>query len=303
MAKRAPVGSLDRFEAGTFEHGGKTRQVFRRGTGPAVLVIAEMPGITPRVLGFAERVADLGCTAVLPHLFGDPGRDPVAGGKAASIRYLVSSVVPTCVSREFVTLATGRTSPVVEWLRALARHEHGRCGGPGVGAVGMCFTGGYALALSTIPEVVAPVLAQPSLPAPFGARRKAAIDISPEDMAVVEERCAAGLRVVGLRFEGDRLVPAARFAALQERLGAAFVAVDLPDGSAHPDAIGPPHSTLTEHVVDEPGERTHDALELVLRHFADHLLTPPATGDPAGDPGDGTEPAAGTGVEAAVDGE
>jgi len=272
MAHEAPVSTIDRFEADTFEHAGKARQVFRRGTGPAVLVIAEMPGITPRVLGFAERVADLGCTAVLPHLFGQPGRDIRSGGKAAAAGYLLSSLVPACVSREFVMLATGRTSPVVEWLRALARHEHRRLGGPGVGAVGMCFTGGYALALSTIPEVVAPVLAQPSMPVTIGRRRRHNIDISPDDLAVVKDRCAHGLRVVGLRFAGDRLVSADRFAFLREQLGDAFVSVELPDDAAHPDTPGPPHSTLTEHLVDDPGTPTRDALDLVLAHFRENLL-------------------------------
>ena len=274
MAHEAPASTIDRFDADTFEHGGKARRVFRRGSGPAVLVIAEMPGITPRVLGFAERVADLGCTAVVPHLFGEPGRDPLADGRAATVRYLVSSLVPACVSREFVVLATGRTSPVVDWLRALARHEHRRCGGPGVGAVGMCFTGGFALAMSTIPEVVAPVLAQPSLPLTVGRRRRRTIDISPEDLAVVRDRCAEGLRVLGLRFEGDRLVGADRFAFLREQLGDAFVAVELPDEAAHPDAPGPAHSTLTEHLVDRPGTPTHDALTQVLDHFRTNLLTP-----------------------------
>lgn len=276
MAHEAPASTIDRFDTDTFEHAGKARRVFRRGSGPAVLVIAEMPGITPRVLGFAERVADLGCTAVLPHLFGEPGRDIRSGGKLGAARYLVSSLVPACVSREFVMLATGRTSPVVEWLRALARHEHERLGGPGVGAVGMCFTGGYALALSTIPEVVAPVLAQPSMPVTIGRRRRHNIDISPDDLAVVKDRCANGLRVVGLRFEGDRLVSADRFRFLREQLGDAFVGVELPDDAAHPDTPGPPHSTLTEHLVDTPGTPTHDALDLVLTHFREHLLTPGA---------------------------
>src|SRR3954467_8681782 len=126
--------ALDGFEKTTFSHGGKERDVYRIGTGPAVIVISEMPGITPNVAGFARRVADIGCTAVLPHLFGDPGRSP---GILHSMRTLTWG----CVSREFATWATGATSPVIEWLRALAQQVHGECGGPGVGVVGMCFTG------------------------------------------------------------------------------------------------------------------------------------------------------------------
>ena len=122
------------FERSDFTYNGTTRTVYRRGTGPAVIVIAEIPGITPKVLDFARKVADLGCTAVLPHLFGIPGLDPNASNLAALKG--MASVVPACVSKEFTLLATGKTSPVVDWLRALARSEHERCGGPGVGAIG-----------------------------------------------------------------------------------------------------------------------------------------------------------------------
>jgi len=250
-----------------FTHGGETRELLRIGSGPAVIVIAEMPGITPKVLEFAQRVADLGCTAVLPVLFGTPGREPsLSVGNAATM-------LRACVSREFTVWATGKTSPVVDWLRALAASEHERCGGPGVGAVGMCFTGGYALAMATHASMVAPVLSQPSLPLPITPAQKRAIDISPGELDQVKHRCAHdGLKVVGLRFKGDKFVPAQRFAFLREQLGDAFVAVELEDADANPDGLIPPHSVLTEHLIDEPGQPTRAALDLVLDHFRTRLL-------------------------------
>lgn len=126
---------LTGFDRGAFTHDGTTRRLLRRGTGPAVIVMAEIPGITPKVLEFAARVADLGCTAVLPVLFGTPGRDahPAAHGRLNSARYTAASMWKVCVSREFTVLATGRTSPVVTWLRALAADEHERCGAPASG--------------------------------------------------------------------------------------------------------------------------------------------------------------------------
>src|SRR5688572_19342232 len=127
-----PDDSLEDFERSTFTHEGKTRAVFRKGTGPAVIVISEIPGITPKVAGFARRVVDIGCTAVMPHLFGDPGRDPYGGGMRGATTYLAQTIVPVCISREFTVLATGKSSPVIDWLRALAGAEHARCGGPGV---------------------------------------------------------------------------------------------------------------------------------------------------------------------------
>lgn len=266
---------LTDFEHTTFSHEGKTRQVFRLGIGPAVIVIAEMPGISPKVVEFARRVSDIGCSAVLPHLFGVPGKDPAPGGKVtlSGVGQALSSLVPACVSREFTTLAVGRTSPVVAWLRALAASEHDRCGGPGVGAVGMCFTGGYALAMAADDRLLAPVLSQPSMPLGITRDRKRNIDISPEDLTKVKDRCAnQGLQVLGLRFKGDRLVPGARFEFLRDHLGDAFIGVELETADANPDAAISPHSVLTEHLVDEPGSATRAALDQVLDLFRTRLL-------------------------------
>ncbi|MEV5483464.1 MULTISPECIES: dienelactone hydrolase family protein [Streptomyces] len=266
---------LTGFDRSTFTHDGHTRRILRRGTGPAVIVMAEIPGITPKVLEFAERVAAIGCTAVLPVLFGKPGRDahPAAHGRLNSALYTASSMWQVCVSREFTVLATGKTSPVVTWLRALAAHEHRRCGGPGVGAVGMCLTGGFALAMATDERLLAPVVSQPSLPLALTRSRAGTIDVSAEDLAAVRGRCErAGLRVMGLRFRGDRLVPGDRFAFLRRELGAAFTAVELDDSAAHPDAVLPPHSVLTEHLIDAPGQPTRAALDEVLDLFRTRLL-------------------------------
>jgi dienelactone hydrolase len=272
---RAPAGVLSSFAATTFTQDGVTHRLLRKGTGPAVIVITEMPGISPQVLGFADRIVAVGCTAVLPDLFGTAGRDPLAGGlpnRLAGLRTLVGA----CISREFTVLAAGRSSPVTHWLRGLAVQEHQRCGGPGVGVVGMCFTGGFALAMAADPVVVAPVLSQPSLPLPIRAARKCNIDCSDADLAVVARRCAGtGLRVLGLRFEGDPLVPAERFAFLRQRLGDGFIAVTLNQDDGHPDGPLPRHhSVLTTDLIDEPGEPTHAALTQVLDLLTAKLRVP-----------------------------
>jgi dienelactone hydrolase len=266
---------LHDFEADTFTHGGDSRTVLRKGTGPAVIVIAEMPGITPKVAHFARKVADIGCTAVMPHLFGTVGKDPLAGSRLSTATYILGSMARACVSREFTVLATGRTSPVVNWLRALAAHEHERCGGPGVGAIGMCFTGGYALAMATDDRLLAPVLSQPSLPmAPTKSARRG-IDISPADLDKVKHRCLHdGLTVLGMRFTTDKLVPAERFQFLKDELGDAFIAVELPGDAANPDSPMPAHSVVTEHLIDEPGQPTREALDRVLDLYRTRLLSP-----------------------------
>jgi len=158
--------ALEGLERESFEADGKRRDVYRIGSGPAVVVIAELPGVTPLVAQFGRLVAAAGCTAVLPVLFGEPGREPTFG-------YTLQSLGPACISREFTCWALKRTSPITVWLRKLAGHEHERCGGPGVGVVGMCFTGGFALAMMVDDIVVAPVLSQPSLPFPVSKKHQA----------------------------------------------------------------------------------------------------------------------------------
>ena len=169
-------------------------------------------------------------------------------------------------------LATGRTSPVIDWLRALARHEHQRCGGPGVGAVGMCFTGGFALGMMVDDVVVAPVLSQPSLPFPVTRAQRRDVGLSDQDVRRVQERAVAGCQVLGLRFTGDRASPPARFEHLRELLGDAFIGVELDSSPGNPH--GHPktaHSVLTEHLDDRPGTPTRAALDQVLAFFTQRL--------------------------------
>jgi dienelactone hydrolase len=272
----APLGDLASFAKEDFTHEGVTHPVYRKGHGPAVIVITELPGLSPQVLGFADRAVALGCTAVLPNLFGTAGRDPLAGGKVGSTIYGFRSIAGCCISKEFTVLATGKSSPVITWLRALARSEHERCGGPGVGVVGMCFTGGFALAMAVDDTVLAPVLSQPSLPFGVSKRHRHSIDTSPSDLATVAQRCSAeGLRVLGLRFKGDTFVPAERFDYLREQLGDGFVAVELEQADGNPgDPLKRHHSVLTGGLVDEPGQPTRAALDQVIDLFRTKLLAP-----------------------------
>lgn len=266
--------ALAGFDAAVFDAEGMSHRYYRLGTGPAVIVIAEIPGITPKVIDFARRVAAAGCTVYLPSLFGTDGADVNPTGvtdmpRAAGVA--VKALGKVCVSREFTVLATGKSSPVVRWLRALAAKAHEECGGPGVGAVGMCLTGGFALAMAVDDRMLAPVLSQPSLPLGITSGRRNTIDISAADLETVKVRCGKGLQVLGARFEGDLMSPGGRFDFLRRELGDAFLAVELPDDTANPDAAIPPHSVLTEHLIDEPGQPTRDTLDRVLEFFRTKL--------------------------------
>lgn len=258
--------TLDDFAEDSFTSEGATKSVLRTGNGPAVIVVSEIPGITPLVADFGRRVAAVGCTAVLPSLFGAPGKEP-------SGPYAAATLVRACIAREFATMALGRTSPVTAWLRALAAQEHERCGGPGVGAVGMCLTGGFALAMMVDDTVVAPVLSQPSLPLPLRRAAKRDLGISDADLNRVRERVDGGVSVLGLRFTNDRLCPAERFDRLRHELGDGFIAVEIDSSPGNPSGLKQnAHSVLTEDLVDTPGHPTRDALDQVLDLFRHRLL-------------------------------
>ena len=238
---------LDSWVLGEHSFGGTTHPTYRKGEGPGVIVIHEIPGVTPAVIGFGEEVVAAGFTVVMPSLFGTPE----APKNSVTIAKTLGRV---CVSREFTKLATNVTTPIAGWLRSLARELHDELGGPGVGALGMCFTGGFALAMMVDTSVVAPVLAQPSAPFAIGGKRSADLNLSPGDLAVVKERAAAGCEVLGLRYKKDPAV-GTRFRTLERELDGAFIKVEL-------DGIG--HSTVTEH-------RQQQGVDRVLSFFEEKL--------------------------------
>ena len=242
------------------------RTVFRGGSGPAVIVIHEIPGLHPLVVGFGRRVIAAGMTVYLPSLFGEPGRELSAG-------YTVGAIARACVSREFATWATRKTSPIVTWLRALARDAHAACGGPGVGAIGMCLTGGFALAMMVDNTVVAPVLSQPSMPFPVSRAHRCDLGISDADLAQVRARCAAGTPVMGLRFTGDWTSPAERFERLRQELGDRFIGIEIDSRPGNPHGIPRgAHAVVTGDLVDAPGHPTRIALDRVIGFFRERLV-------------------------------
>jgi dienelactone hydrolase len=253
------------------------KRVYVAGSGPAVIVMTEMPGISPQVARFARWVRDAGFTVYMPSLFGSDGAVPLAEEGEAIMRR-------ACISAEFRAFANkkgaNKSSPVTLWLRALARLAHAQCGGPGVGAIGMCFTGNFALTMMLEPAMLAPVLCQPSLP----FDDPAGLEIGPDELAAVRQRLERDdLTVMAYRFEGDRFCKAERFAAYTEALGGRFVARILPDSAANRDHLNPffeqvvasPHSVVTAHLIDAAGQPTIAARDEILSFFQ-RRLTPPA---------------------------
>ena len=255
------TSALDDFTRFDFDDGRWTREVYRIGSGPAVIVIHEVPGLHPGVLAFARDVAAAGMTVFCPSLFGRPGKMVTRG-------YAIGEILKNiCVRREFSVWKGGRSSAIVDWLRALARQVHAECGGKGVGAVGMCFTGGFALAMMTEPSVVAPVMSQPSLP----LRDKGGLDCSAGELACAKRRFTdENLSLMAMRFSSDTLVPDARIARLKAEFGDKVEVIELSDADAAPGAPMAPHSVLTLHLHRSvPGSGSMQARDKVIAFFKD----------------------------------
>ena len=262
---------LDDFSRREITLEGVTKSVYVAGAGPAVIVMTEMPGISPQVARFSRWVRDAGFSVYMPSLFGRDGAVASADEGAAVFRR-------ACVSAEFRAFAANESSPVTQWLRALARLAHQECGGRGVGAIGMCFTGNFALSMMLEPAVLAPVVSQPSLP----FNDPAGIGIAPEELKIVRQRLEReNLTVMAYRFEGDKFCRAQRFAAYAEALGERFVARVLPDSAANTDVapffaqhVASPHSVVTAHLIDEAGQPTIAARDEILSFFVQRLASP-----------------------------
>lgn len=270
--------SLHDFTTRALTLDGATKAVHVAGTGPAVIVLHEMPGIGPHLLRFARWVRDAGFSVWVPSLFGRDLSEPTAEEGAQVFRR-------ACVAAEFRALGGGASSPVTRWLRGLARVAHAECGGAGVGAVGMCFTGNFALTMMLEPAVRAPVLSQPSLP----LDAPGALELAPEELTAIRARLdREDLSVLAYRFAGDRYCTAARFAAYAEALGPRFEGHVLPDEAARLDGAPPffaghvnfPHSVVTVHLVDEDGSPTLAARDGILAFLRRRLAPAPTVPPP-----------------------
>lgn len=245
-----------------------TKMVHVAGSGPAVIVIPEVPGISPHVARFTRWVREAGFTVYMPSLYGRDG-EPIDLETGQAIFKRV------CVSAEFHAFGAGGSSPVTKWLRALAKLAHSECGGPGVGAIGMCFSGNFALSMMLEPAMLAPVLSQPALP----LDDPAGLEIAPDELRAVKDRLdTEDLTVMAYRFAGDRFCTAQRFAAYQEALGDRFIGRVLPDSAANPDmpeffekVVRTPHNVVTVHLIDEEGQPTRKARDEILAFFTRRL--------------------------------
>ncbi|MBC9247551.1 dienelactone hydrolase family protein [Paracoccus sp. 11-3] len=266
--------NLEDFETREITFDAISRRVHVGGQGPAVIVMPEMPGLSPQVIRFGRWVRDAGFSVWMPSLFGADGAEGTADAGARVFKR-------ACVAAEFRALAGQGSSPITSWLRALAKLAHRECGGPGAGAVGMCFTGNFALSMMLEPSMLAPVLCQPALP----LDDPEAVESPPDELAQIRDRLhKEDLSVLAWRFAGDPFCRAGRFAAYEVALGAHFDGRVLPDTAANPDPppffrehVPAPHSVMTAHLIDQEGELTQSAVEETIA-FLKRRLKPKAMG-------------------------
>jgi dienelactone hydrolase len=266
MTDTAPVGTLDAWTPAPFTANGITHDVYERGSGPGVVLVPEVPGLSPEVLGLADHLVDAGFTVAVPSPFGRPGAPASVGA--------VLRVLPRlCVSREFRAFATDVRRPFTDWLRALAVDLDARTPGPGVGVIGMCFTGGFALAAAVEGAVLASVLSQPGVPFAVGRVRATNAGLSAADLDVVAARAGRGeVCALGLRFSEDAAVPRARFETLRRRLGDAFEVLELDSSPGNPGGFArTAHSVLTGEVRERPGHPALAARERVVAFLRSRL--------------------------------
>lgn len=210
---------------------------------------------------------DNGFTVAAPSLFGTPGAPRL--GPAAML-----TMVRGCVAREFAAFATNADRPVAHYLRALARDLNEKTPGKGVGVIGQCFTGGFALAAAVDESVLAPVLSQPSLPLPLTPKQRRDPGLSEAELKVVEQRAAnEGLCAMGLRFSEDAMSPGARFKTLKDRLGDAFEVIEINSTKGNEHGFGKmAHSVLTEEVREVDGHPAYEARKRVVEFLTQRLV-------------------------------
>ena len=264
---QSPHADLTGWISEPFTAAGFTHDVYYKGSGPGVVLIPEMPGIHTGVLALGNYLVDNGFTVAMPSLYGTPGMSAVSPA-------VVPNLVRGCVAKEFAALATNRERPVADYLRALARDLNAKTPGKGVGVIGQCFSGGFALAAAVDDSVLAPVMSQPSVPLPLTAAHKRDPGVSDREMKIIEKRAAEeGLCALGLRFSGDAMAPAERFKTLKDRLGDSFEVIEIDSSPGNPGGFGRlAHSVLTREVREVDGQAAYEARRRVVEFLKERLV-------------------------------
>ena len=237
----------------TSEGHGIVHSVYTKGSGPVVIVIQELPGIGPSTLTLADNLVDAGFTVVLPHLFGPLGEIALAGNTARVF----------CMRREFRLFAKHSGGPIVEWLRGLCQATRAVHNVKGVGVIGMCLTGNFAISLMADDAVLAGVASQPSMPILHSPE---ALHMSQAEIDAAKTKLDRVGPMLAYRFAGDKLCKAEKFESIDRTFNSDQERIKLTT------IPGPGHSVLTLDFVAGDGSPTQAALDETIRYF-DSVLT------------------------------
>jgi dienelactone hydrolase len=257
------------FAQWSFTQGDITHEVYTRGFGPVVVLMHELPGMTPACITFADELVARGFRVSMPLLFGEPG-DNRPGFFWAKL----------CISKEFRALRSGVRRPISEWLRALCRKLKSEAGVAGIGLIGMCLTGNFAISMMADDSVLAPVSAQPALPwcstiFSLSRSRRMDIDVDAAELTGAQARNRAGIPLMCLRFSDDKISPAQRFEAIRQAFAANFLPHVIDSSPGNPDGIAADaHSVLTGDFHDQSGHPTRKARDDVIAFLTRSLTLP-----------------------------
>lgn len=262
MITLGPANTTPFADFAAFSSEGVSHLIFKSGQGPGVLLMHEMPGMTPEFWRLANWLSEH-FTVWAPDLFSSK-KDPTSPNP-------LKLAMRACISREIHLFAKNDPGPITQWLRALSKNLHDQMGGPGIGVIGMCMTGNFSLTLALDPWVTAPVTSQPGLPAStVFAKQDGGLQMTPEERKQLSQR---DVDVLGLRFSGDLFCRAARFDAIRSVVGDdRFIDHVIADEHRNPN--GPlkfPHSVLTADLVDADDSVTKQKLLEVVRFLKQRI--------------------------------
>lgn len=236
---------------------GQVLRLFKVGTGPPVIVLHEITGLSPDTFRLARLLADAGFAVYLPLLFGEPGDSKqVANGARA------------CIGGPFHCFHKTESTDarLIKILLALSRRVSAENSGAPVGVIGMCLTGNTGLELVREGAPVRAVVAsQPALP----FLRPAALGVSEATLQRVK---AQRVHVLALRFSSDTRASRQRLLRLKTELGDLFQAYEIDSGPLNSFGFKhSAHAVLTTELVDEPNHPTRIALDKVIQLFKREL--------------------------------
>lgn len=252
------------FHASTHCYLGMEKVVYSAGSGPLVILLHEIPNPYPETFTLAWKLVQAGYTVHVPVFFGTPNAE-------FSKRQAVKELLLRCVQKEFAVFATGKSSPIVDWLRCLCENLRRETQQDKLAMIGMCLTGNFALGLLAEPWMVAPVLCQPSLPYALTPSLAKALHVDQPTLDIANQQQK---EVLAMRFSEDWICPKSKFRELQNKIDK-FTGIEIDSSLGNPHGISrTAHSVLTKDFVDKQGHPTYAALETLLSFLAKHLQVP-----------------------------